>query len=148
MCSRPIRAGSDCARLDATGFTTCGPAAQVQPSAEKDLLHRGLAARLRAETGAFQERGLSEIVDWIERYARKISPRKNDQDGLDACLCLLVALHLIEGKDCLMVGDCETGYIVVPDDADLRAELDNRCKQTNRVPSDWVRVFRLLVRAP
>lgn len=92
---------------------------------------------------AFRARGLMGITDWLDRVARKPSPRKNDQDGLDACLCLLVALHLVERKDCLIVGDQATGYIVVPDDARLRAELDDRCRQTERASSDWLRVFRL-----
>lgn len=99
-------------------------------------------------SGAFRERGLMEIVRWIDDAARKTSPRKSDQDGLDAWLCLLVALHLAERKDCLMVGDMQTGYIVVPYGAGLRAELDARCNQTGRAPSEWVRVFRLLTSAP
>ena len=56
-------------------------------------------------SGAFGERGLTGIVRWIDDAARNPSPRKSDQDGLDACLCLLVALYLAERKDCLMVGD-------------------------------------------
>ena len=96
---------------------------------------------------AFRERGLMEIVRWIDESALKTSPRKSDQDGLDACLCLLVALHLVEMKDCLMVGDRQSGYIVVPYGAGLRAELEARCNQTGRTPSEWVRVFRLLTSA-
>ncbi len=80
-------------------------------------------------SSAFSERGLMEIVRWIDDVARKTSPRKSDQDGLDACLCLLVALYLAERKDCLMVGDLQTGYIVVPYGAELRAELDARCNR-------------------
>jgi predicted RNase H-like nuclease len=91
---------------------------------------------------AFRERELTEIVKWIEAL-RKTSPSKNDQDKLDACLCLLVALYLVERKNCLMVGNCQTGYIVVPYDPDLRAELDARCDKTRRVPAEWVSVFRL-----
>ena len=94
----------------------------------------------------FRERGLTEIVRWIDDAARKASPRKCDQDGVDACLCLLVALYLAEQKDCLLVGDSETGYIVVPHDAGLRAELEVRCNKTGRTPSEWVRVFRLLTK--
>ncbi|HYM08374.1 MAG TPA: DUF429 domain-containing protein [Terriglobales bacterium] len=94
-------------------------------------------------SGAFCERGLMEIARWIEDAARKTSPRKSDQDGLDACVCLLVAVYLAELKDCLMVGDRQTGYIVVPYGTNLRAELDSRCNQTGRAPSEWVRVFRL-----
>jgi predicted RNase H-like nuclease len=97
----------------------------------------------RLVSGAFNERGLAEIVRWIDSAARKTSPRKSDQDGLDACVCLLVALHLAERKNCLMVGDLRTGYIVVPYGAGLRAELDARCNRTGRAASEWVRVFRL-----
>jgi predicted RNase H-like nuclease len=92
---------------------------------------------------AFHERGLVEIGQWLNVAARKASPRKSDQDGLDACLCLLVALHLAERKDCLMVGDRETGYIVVPYEGGILSELQSRCSQTGRPPSEWVRVFRL-----
>lgn len=99
-------------------------------------------------SGAFRERALRGIVQWIDDAARNTSPRKSDQDGLDACLCLLVALYLAQRKDCLMVGDLQTGYIVVPDDAGLRAELEARCNQTGRAPSEWVRKFRLLTNAP
>jgi predicted RNase H-like nuclease len=94
----------------------------------------------------FRERGLTEIVRWINDAARRALPRKCDQDGVDACLCLLVALYLAEQKDCLLVGDSETGYIVVPHHAGLRAELEVRCNKTGRTPSEWVRVFRLLTK--
>ena len=58
-------------------------------------------------SSAFRDRGLMDIVQWINHAARNPSPRKSDQDGLDACLCLLVALYLAERKDCLMVGDLQ-----------------------------------------
>ena len=93
-------------------------------------------------SSAFRERGLMEIVRWVDNIAGKTPPRKTDQDGLDGCLCLLVALYLVERKDCLMVGDRQTGYIVVPDGAELREELVARCDQTGRAPSKWVRPFR------
>ncbi|MGB8478043.1 MAG: DUF429 domain-containing protein [Acidobacteriaceae bacterium] len=93
-------------------------------------------------SGVFRDRGLMDTVQWIGYAARNSLPRKNDQDRLDACLCLLVAIHLIECKDCLMVGDCKTGYIVVPHSAELLTELSARCNHTNRVPSEWVRVFK------
>ncbi len=93
---------------------------------------------------AFHERGLTEIVRWIDGLAGNSSPRKSDQDGLDACLCLLVALYLAERKNCLMVGNGQTGYIVVPNGDVLRAELETRCRDTGREPSQWVRVFRMI----
>ena len=96
----------------------------------------------RRASSAFRERGLMEIVRWVDDAAGKISPRKCDQDKLDGCLCLLVALYLVERRDCLMVGSRQCGYIVVPDGAELREELDARCKQIDRVPSKWVTRFR------
>jgi predicted RNase H-like nuclease len=87
--------------------------------------------------------GLREIVRWIRCIAQSSSPRKADQDRLDACLCLLVGLYLLERKDCLMVGDQESGYIVVPYCAELCEELRARCRKTRREPSNWVRSFKL-----
>lgn len=92
---------------------------------------------------ALRGREFIEIVEWLDKVQMKNSPGKRDQDCLDACLCLLVALHLVEREDCLMVGDRETGYIVAPHSKDLVAELEARCNETNRPPSEWVRVFRL-----
>jgi predicted RNase H-like nuclease len=66
-------------------------------------------------------------------------PRKCNQDGLDACLCLLVALYLAERKDCLMVGDRQTGYIVVPYGPKLRAELDSAGVFKGRLHPTWRR---------
>ena len=91
--------------------------------------------------GEFSGRGLTEIVQWISQATQSTSPRKCEQDGLDACLCLLVALHLAERKGCLMVGDRRTGYIVVPYGVKLHEELDARCNRVGWVPSEWVRKF-------
>lgn len=96
-------------------------------------------------SSAFLERGLTKTARWIDTAALNASPRKTDQDGLDACLCLLVALVLAEGKDCLMVGNQVSGYIVVPYGAGLHAELDTRCNATGRSPPGWVRSFQQLV---
>ena len=94
-------------------------------------------------SSAFRERGLPELVSWLDNVARVDSPRKSDQDGLDACICLLVALYLAELRDCLMVGDLNSGYIVVPYGKDLYGELTARCEKTGRDQSQWVRLFRL-----
>lgn len=94
-------------------------------------------------SAAFFEFGLPQIVQWLDDAARNEAPRKNDQDGLDACLCLLVALHISTRKDCLMVGNLATGYIVVPYGAGLYSELTSRCNQTGRAPSQWVKAFRV-----
>jgi len=95
-------------------------------------------------SSAFRERELLGVARWLDDAARSTPPRKSDQDGLDACICLLVALYLAELRECLMVGDQDTGYIVVPHGEDLCEELKTRCEKTRRAPSEWVRSFHLL----
>ena len=90
----------------------------------------------------FRARGLAEITQRIDDAAGIQAPRKCHQDGLDACLCLVVALCVAEPTDYLMVGDRQTGYIIVPYGTGLRAELETRCNQTGRAPSEWVRTIR------
>jgi len=42
-----------------------------------------------------------------------------------------------------MVGDTDTGYIVVPHTGALRREFEECCRRTDRDPPLWVRVFTL-----
>jgi predicted RNase H-like nuclease len=93
-------------------------------------------------SAAFNERRLPQTAAWIANVGMSLSPRKREQDGLDACLCLIVAIYFSEGKDCLMVGDLHTGYIIVPCNNGLYTELETRCHDTGRVPPHWVRVFQ------
>lgn len=89
-------------------------------------------------------RGLPGLARWLNLRAANPSPRKSDQDGLDACICLLVAFDLAERRECLLVGNMDTGYVVVPFEGRLHEELRARCKKTGRVYSDWVHSFVLL----
>jgi predicted RNase H-like nuclease len=91
----------------------------------------------------FRRRGLKPLDTWIDGAMRKTAPRKADQDQLDACLCLLVALHLIEQRLCLMVGDLQSGYIVVPHSRRVAEELQARCEKVGRQPSQWLTTFQL-----
>jgi hypothetical protein len=40
-----------------------------------------------------------------------------------------------------MIGNQETGYIVVPYGKTLFEELEARCERTRRVTSEWIRAF-------
>lgn len=91
----------------------------------------------------FAARHLSKLEEWIKEVRSKPHPRKADQDCLDACVCLLVALYVAEFRDCLMVGNIDTGYIVVPHGERLRNELEERCNSTDRESSLWVKIFNL-----
>lgn len=87
----------------------------------------------------FQDLYLEEIGSWAEEVKGSDRPGKIAQDCLDACICLLVALNFSQGKACLMVGEQETGYMIVPANNVLRAELETRCRSTGRKPEEWVR---------
>ena len=106
---------------------------------------RHVCERLSDEIAA---RHLSGLDVWISELKIKQPPCKADQDRLDACICLLVALYLVEPKECLMVGDTDTGYIVVPHGDGLRRELEERCKETSRDPSLWVRTLNAVQQRP
>jgi predicted RNase H-like nuclease len=97
---------------------------------------RMTSVRLAAE-------GASESAAWAETAATKTRPTKSDQDQLDACICLVSALHLAKGRNALFVGCSATGYIVVPDSEMLRNELERRCVDLGRKSAGWVRVLRL-----
>lgn len=94
--------------------------------------------------GVFRKRKLRGVARWLEQVAKLNTPRKCDQDCLDACICLLTALQMAE-SECLMVGNQNTGYMVVPYGKSLSEELEARCQQTGRVRSEWVRPLCLSV---
>lgn len=102
----------------------------------------------RMASAAFLKFGLVGTARWIGGLRDMARPRKGDQDRLDACLCLLVALHLAEREFCLMVGDLQTGYIIVPHRLELERELETRCLKIPWQPSDWVRTFKLGTASP
>lgn len=87
--------------------------------------------------------GLTDLSTWLLRLRDLERPHKRDQDALDACLCLVVGLHLVPPHECLMVGDLRSGYIVVPASDALEQELANRCTATQRAPREWLRRFGL-----
>jgi predicted RNase H-like nuclease len=89
--------------------------------------------------------GLPELVDWLHGARDTEQVTKQLQDGLDACICLLVGLYLNTDSGCLMVGNLESqnpGYIVVPHGQQLHDELDTRCENTGRLKADWVRKLK------
>lgn len=90
----------------------------------------------------FRARGIVELADWAETVRYLDRPRKGDQDKLDACLCLLVAVNLAARDEMLIVGDRESGQITVPYSAELHEELADRCRATGKATAHWVKSFR------
>jgi predicted RNase H-like nuclease len=78
-----------------------------------------VAARVLSELGS------DDATAWCTRLATLESPRKADQDMLDAVLCLVVALRwrLKPRADSLVLGDLTNGYMVTPVSADVRERL-------------------------
>lgn len=89
----------------------------------------------------FTSLGLAHMEQWLLELSSRRLPNKSDQDCLDACLCLLAGLYFCSGHRCLVVGDYETGYIVVPASDTLYAELRDRCERLGRTPHDWIRLL-------
>jgi predicted RNase H-like nuclease len=71
---------------------------KYNPARKKTFSNADWKHVCRLAADAFRERGLMRIVRWIESEAQNASPNKSAQDGLDACLCLLVALDLAQQK--------------------------------------------------
>lgn len=87
--------------------------------------------------------GLLHLEKWLTKAGNSESPRKQDQDCLDACICLLMGMHLVGKKDCLFVGNMATGYMVVPYGETLYKELAVRCEITGRDSVEWLHKFKM-----
>lgn len=120
----------------------CGRLPKYNPARKKTFSVEDWKHVCTAAAKEFSDRGLAGIAQYIRDASGITKPRKRDQDCLDACICIIVALHLAEGRKCMMVGDMQTGYILVPDSETLRIELADRCRQTGRDPAEWVRTVQ------
>ena len=125
------------------GYRPTGRLPKYNPERRRTFLLSDWQYVCKLIADSLNERGLQDLGRWTELAGEHPHPQKRDQDGLDGCLCLLAALHLIEQRDCLMVGDIDTGYIIVPHGDALLRELETRCIRTKRNSSNWVRKFRL-----
>jgi predicted RNase H-like nuclease len=97
----------------------------------------------RAAANLASAQGFPELASWLTAAAHEKNPTKAQQDGVDGCICLFAAAHLASGKDGVLVGDVQTGYIVSPYGESLHEELTVRCSATGRDPRTLVRQFRL-----
>lgn len=98
---------------------------------------------LRKTTSFYREHSLDAMVQNLQAWPQDRRPRKQDQDSLDALICLLVAMHVGRRSKSLMIGDVTTGYVVVPFSGSLQEEAITRCRASGRDPEYWVRPFVL-----
>ncbi len=92
-------------------------------------------------TRALEDRAVAGFATWLAKMRNLARPTKSDQDCIDACICLLVGTYLAAHDDCLLVGNMDSGYMVVPHNPVLRDELERRCRATKRDPENWVKKF-------
>jgi len=69
--------------------------------------------------------GARELADWLEALASLEAPRKNEQDQLDAAICLTIAWSWRHGPldTLLQIGDERTGYMATVVSPDTRSVL-------------------------
>lgn len=83
------------------------------------------------------ELGIEGVSEWSVGAAELTSPRKADQDKLDAVICVIITyLWWRYGRErSMVVGDLATGYILTPTNPVLTAEV---CTRANllQVPVD------------
>ena len=83
--------------------------------------------------------GCADLAAWCGKAGAIATPRKADQDRLDAALCTLIALRwrLRPASESLLLGDMASGYMVLPGSPAVRARLESVAR-THAVPLDGV----------
>lgn len=78
-----------------------------------------------------------QVAAWCAAAAEIPVPVKADQDKLDAVICLLVAIRwrLRPREHSAILGDLESGYMVIPASAEVRGYLENAARAKG-VPID------------
>ena len=72
--------------------------------------------------------GLPELAQWAKGMAASDSPRKPDQDKIDAAICLVIALWIRKGwakQGLTVIGDLKGGYMVTPTSPETRKALED-----------------------
>ena len=85
---------------------------------------------------------LPQLSRWSDEMAKLDTPKKGDQDRLDAALCLVIALYWRRAPrdQSIVIGDSRTGYMVTPVSGKSRFILEGAANEKN-VPIDgpWQR---------
>ena len=119
----------------------CGRLSGPRYNPERKKTFRALDWERVTEAAAtdFDALGFAEQALWCREAARNTRPRKADQDRLDAMLCLIIALRwrLRPRSESLMLGDLQSGYMVLPASAAVRDKLTAAARKGG-VPVDGI----------
>jgi predicted RNase H-like nuclease len=121
---------------------SAGRLPKYNPARQKTFSLEDWTHVCRQIAGKLHANGAEQLAEWAQTAACKSKPVKSDQDQLDACICLSVAIHLAKSRDALLVGNCSSGYILVPDSQALRDELASRCDEIGHVATEFIHQFR------
>ncbi len=77
------------------------------------------------------------IDDWCDTTRSVHTPRKADQDKLDAMICALIGLHWLTAprKQSMMIGDLQNGYMIAPSIDGIHARILAKARERG-VPID------------
>lgn len=112
------------ASLD-TGFFGRLSAPRYNPNRKRTFLIADWVRVAEAAARAAHMMGCKDLAGWCSSAGKIAQPRKADQDKLDSALCVLVALHwrLRPREASLLLGDLNTGYMVLPASREVREYL-------------------------
>jgi predicted RNase H-like nuclease len=112
------------ASLD-TGFFGRLSAPRYNPDRKKTFLIADWVRVAEAAARAAHMMDCKDLAEWCRTVGKTAQPRKADQDKLDSALCALVALHwrLRPREASLLLGDLNTGYMVLPASRQVREYL-------------------------
>lgn len=85
----------------------------------------------------FKQEGLTELCSYLKGLQTLTTPKKYDQDALDACLCLMAGLADAQGR-AMSIGNSNTGFILVPHGEAAYKMLEARCVATGKDPNTWL----------
>jgi predicted RNase H-like nuclease len=107
------------------GFYGRLSAPKYNPGRKKTFLIADWARVAEAAARAAHTMDCNDLAEWCSTAGKASEPRKADQDKLDSALCLLVALHwrLRPREASSILGDSNTGYMVLPASRDVREYL-------------------------
>ncbi len=111
--------------LDDAFMAARGARPSYNPGNRRRFRHEDWCAVCSATSREGRCLGLDDVAAFGDAMLALPTPRKGDQDRLDAAICLLVAKRWRDDREsCAMIGDTESGYIVAPVSSPVRARLE------------------------
>lgn len=110
---------------------------RYNPARRKTFTLLGWHSVIAAVRRIAVEEQIIGLTGWADSLAAVSTPRKGDQDRLDAVLCALIGLHWLTAarSASIMIGDRSLGYMLAPASADIRSRLEIAAQRAG-VPID------------